>query len=84
MSKPRTTNKNNDHFGGGPGSSHQGGSHGHATRVQDKDNSDPTREAGASTSSDRAQVSGGGGERDKAHSHDPAFRSSKHSASKTD
>jgi hypothetical protein len=34
MSQPRTTDKNNDKHGGGPGSSHQGGSHGHATRSQ--------------------------------------------------
>lgn len=86
MSKPhsRTTQKNNDHFGGGPGSSHQGGSHGHATRAQDKHDSDTTRTPGQPTSADRSRVSGGGGERDKAHSHDPAFKSSKHSSSKAE
>jgi hypothetical protein len=84
MSKPhsRTTAKNNDHHGGGPGSSHQGGSHGHATRAQDKANSDTTREPGAPTNPDRSRVSGGGGERDRAHSHDYAHKSSKHSSSK--
>jgi hypothetical protein len=76
MSKPRSTQKKNDPHGGGPGSSHQGGTHGHATRDQDK------AEPGAVTSSDRSRVSGGGGERDRAHSHDPAVKSSKHSASK--
>lgn len=86
MNKPhsRTTRKNNDHFDGGPGSSHQGGSHGHVARSQDKDNSDTTPAPGEPTSSDRSRVSGGGGERDKAHSHDPAFKSSKHSSSKVD
>lgn len=76
MSTPRTTQKKNDPHGGGPGSSHQGGAHGHATRAEDN------AKAGAPTSSDRSRVSGGGGERDKAHSHDPKVKSSKHSASK--
>ena len=77
MSKPhsRTTEKNNDNHGGGPGSSHQGGSHGHATRSQDKSNSDTTHEAGAPTNPDRARVSGGGGERDRHHTHDPDTKS---------
>ena len=74
MSTPRTTQKKNDPHAGGPGSSHQGGTHGPATRAEG--------EGGASTSADRSRVSGGGGERDKAHSHDPKVKSSKHSASK--
>ena len=77
MSKPhsRTTEKNNDNHGGGPGSSHQGGSHGHATRSQDKSNSDPSHQSGASTNPDRSRVSGGGGERDRHHVHDPETKS---------
>ncbi len=77
MSKPhqRTTEKNNDHHGGGPGSSHQGGSHGHATRLQDKGNSDTGREPGRPTNPDRSRVSGGGGERDRHHVHDPDTKS---------
>jgi len=75
MSKQRHTDKNNDNHGGGPGSSHQGGSHGHATRFQDKSNSDTTREGGTPTNPDRARVSGGGGERDRHHTHDPRTKS---------
>ena len=77
MSKPhkRTTRKNNDHYGGGPGSSHQGGSHGHATWFQDKDSSDTAREPGTPTNPDRSRVSGGGGERDRHHVHDPKNKS---------
>ena len=70
MSEPRHTQKNNDNHGGGPGSSHQGGSHGHATRFQDKSNSDETREPGAPTDPDRSRVSGCGGERDRHHVHE--------------
>ena len=77
MSKPhkRTTEKNNDHHGGGPGSSHQGGSHGHPTRFQDKDSSDTAREPGTPTNPNRSRVSGGGGERDRHHVHDATNRS---------
>ena len=77
MAKPhkRTTEKNNDHHGGGPGSSHQGGAHGHATRFQDKSNSDTTRELGTPTNPDRSRVSSGGGERDRHHVHDPKNKS---------
>jgi hypothetical protein len=84
MAKPhsRTTQKNNDHHGGGPGSSHQGGSHGHAARTQDKDNSDTAREPGSPTSPPTSRVSGGGGERDRTHAHDYPHKSSKHSSSK--
>jgi hypothetical protein len=68
MSKPhsRTTQKNNDHYGGGPGSSHQGGSHGHAHRDRD----DQSPDAGEPTNPDRSRVSGGGGEKDRHHVHD--------------
>lgn len=72
---PRTTGKNNDNQGGGPGSSHQGGSHGHATRTEETTPGQPTNTA-------RSRVSGGGGERDRAHTHDPVTKSSKHPASK--
>lgn len=56
-----------DRTGGGPGSSHQGGSHGHTTR--DRDDHGPT--PGTPTNPPRSRVSGGGGERDAAHTHDP-------------
>ena len=77
MSKPheRTTEKNNDRHGGGPGSSHQGGSHGHATRSHDKSNSDTAHDGGTATNPDRSRVSGGGGERDRHHVHDPKHKS---------
>jgi hypothetical protein len=75
MAKPhaRTTRKNNDHFGGGPGSSHQGGSHGHAHRAGDDTGPVP----GAPTNPPKSAVSGGGGERDRKHTHIPSVRSSK-------
>ena len=75
MAHQRHTEKNNDRHGGGPGSSHQGGSHGHATRSQDKSNSDPTHVPGEPTNPDRSRVSGGGGERDRHHVHDPKNKS---------
>ncbi len=73
MSKPhsRTTRKNNDHHGGGPGSSHQGGSNGHAHQDRDDQSPDP----GEPTNADRARVSGGGGERDRHHVHDTKNKS---------
>ena len=40
-----------------------------------KDNSDTTREGGAPTNPDRSRVSGGGGERDRHHVHDPKNKS---------
>ncbi len=61
--KPET-----DRTGGGPGSSHQGGSHGHATR--DRDDHAPA--AGQPTNTEKSRVSGGGGERDSHHTHDGA------------
>ena len=56
---------------GGPGSSHQGGSHHDAHRPRD----DQRPEPGEPTSADRARVSGGGGERDRHHTHDPRTKS---------
>ena len=52
---------------GGPGSSHQGGSHGRAHRTRDDRAPDP----GQPTNPDRSRVAGGGGERDRRHGHDP-------------
>ncbi|MFC0409607.1 hypothetical protein [Roseomonas elaeocarpi] len=54
-----------DRSGGGPGSSHQGGNHGHANRHGDGPH------AGEATNTSRSQVSGGGGEADRHHSADP-------------
>lgn len=54
-----------DRSGGGPGSSHQGGSHGHSHREGAK------TVPGAPTNDSRSEVSGGGGERDSRHTHDP-------------
>lgn len=56
---------------GGPGSSHQGGGHGRAHR--DRDDQGPTPDQ--ATNPDRSRVSGGGGERDRHHVHDPAKKS---------
>jgi hypothetical protein len=70
MSKPRSTDSaetHGDRTGGGPGSSHQGGSHGHTTR--DRDDHGPTPDAPTNTRQSR--VSGGGGERDSHHTHAP-------------
>ncbi|NOG72893.1 hypothetical protein [Roseicella sp. DB1501] len=53
---------------GGPGSSHQGGSHGRAHRERDDHGPAPDQP----TNPDRSRVSGGGGERDRHHVHDPA------------
>ena len=52
---------------GGPGSSHQGGGHGRAHRDRDDHGPAPDRP----TNPDRSRVAGGGGERDRHHSHDP-------------
>ena len=54
--------------GGGPGSSHQGGSHGEAHREKGK------TQPGPATNSAKSQVSGGGGERDSHHTHDPELK----------
>jgi hypothetical protein len=56
---------------GGPGSSHQGGGHGRAHRDRDEHAPEP----GRSTNPDQSRVSGGGGERDRHHVHDPVNRS---------
>lgn len=53
---------------GGPGSSHQGGSHGEAHREKGK------TVPGPATNSSKSQVSGGGGERDSHHTHDPELK----------
>lgn len=53
--------------GGGPGTSHQGGGHGRTHR--DRDDHGPA--PGQPTNPDRSRVAGGGGERDRHHSHDP-------------
>ena len=50
---------------GGPGSSHQGGNHGHTHRKAGQ------TIAGPATSDEKSHVSGGGGERDSHHTHDP-------------
>jgi hypothetical protein len=52
---------------GGPGSSHQGGSHGRAHRARDDQGPTPN----APTNTTRSRISGGGGERDRHHTHDP-------------
>lgn len=57
--------KDSDRSGGGPGSSHQGGAHGHAHRESAR------TVPGAPTNDSRSDVSGGGGERDSHHTHDP-------------
>ena len=66
MSSPRQTDHKpqTDRHGGGPGSSYQGGSHGHATREKDGPN------PGEPTSGAKSRNSGGGGERDSHHTHD--------------
>ena len=70
-SHQRTTEKNNDNHGGGPGSSHQGGSHGHAHSPRDNQGPQPN----APTNTTRSGVSGGGGERDRHHTRDPDKKS---------
>ncbi|WP_426959288.1 hypothetical protein [Muricoccus radiodurans] len=54
-----------DRSGGGPGSAHQGGNHGHTHRKGGQ------TIAGPATSDEKSHVSGGGGERDSHHTHDP-------------
>jgi len=56
---------------GGPGSSHQGGTHGAAHR--DRDDQGPTPDS--PTNPDRSRVSGGGGEQDRHHVHDTEEKS---------
>ncbi len=69
MSSPRQTDRKpeTDRTGGGPGSSHQGGGHGHTTR----DRHDHGPEPGDPTNPRKSRLSGGGGERDSHHTHDP-------------
>ncbi len=64
--KPQT-----DRHGGGPGSSHQGGSHGHTTRERNEHNKP---EPDQPTNPPKSRMSGGGGERDSHHTHDPAMK----------
>ncbi|HEY8612639.1 MAG TPA: hypothetical protein VIL69_15300 [Roseomonas sp.] len=61
-------NADTNRSAGGPGSSHQGGNHGEAHREKGK--SVP----GPATNSSKSQVSGGGGERDSHHTHDPELK----------
>ena len=70
MSSPRQTEHKPeaDRTGGGPGSSHQGGSHGHATRER---HAGDRPEPGEPTNPPRSRTSVGGGERDSHHTHDP-------------
>ncbi|MGG5811798.1 hypothetical protein [Falsiroseomonas sp. CW058] len=69
MSSPRQTDHKpeTDRHGGGPGSSHQGGSHGNTTRARDGHGPDPDEP----TNTAKSRTSGGGGERDSHHTHDP-------------
>jgi hypothetical protein len=53
-----------DRSKGGPGSSHQ-------SAKKPGPNEDPRPEPGQPTNPDHSRVSGGGGERDRHHTHDP-------------
>jgi hypothetical protein len=68
---------NTDRHHGGPGSSGQDAAKPHAEPHRSgsggRDNNPPS--PGETTSPDRSQVSGGGGERDKHHTHDPRTKS---------
>ena len=66
-------NTNRHH--GGPGSSHENAdkSAPEPARSGSRDNNPPA--PGAATSGDSSHVSGGGGERDKHHTHDPKTKS---------
>ena len=57
-----------DRHQGGPGSSHQ-----NADKPKSLDRKEPA--PGKPTNPVRSRVSGGGGERDKHHTHDPATKS---------
>jgi hypothetical protein len=61
-------NKNTERFGG-PGSSKQDRKH------PEKSIAASGPEPGAPTSGRSSKISGGGGERDKHHSHDPRYKS---------
>jgi hypothetical protein len=60
--------RNPDRSHGGPGSSHQD-----ASKPAEPKHQGP--EPGEPTNSDRSRVSGGGGERDRHHTHNPATKS---------
>ena len=68
---------NTDRHHGGPGSSHENADDPHAEPHRSgsggRDNNPPA--PGEATNPDRSQVSGGGGERDKHHTHDPRTKS---------
>jgi hypothetical protein len=55
---------------GGPGSSQQNREHPDKSRKQAN-----SPQPGAPTNSRSSRISGGGGERDKHHSHDPRYKS---------
>lgn len=62
----RTTGDTDRHHGG-PGSSHQ-----NADKPKGQEHNGP--EPGQPTNPDRSRVSGGGGERDRHHTHDPTTK----------
>jgi hypothetical protein len=59
-----------DHSRGGPGSSHQD-----ATEEPRAGEERKHPSPGAPTHPDRSRISGGGGERDRHHTHDPSSKS---------
>jgi len=67
MAKPKHEHGRAPHHGG-PGSSHED-----ATKTPRTEPAEPA--PGAPTSQQRSRVSGGGGERDSHHSHDPREKS---------
>ncbi len=68
---------NTDRHHGGPGSSHENANkpraEPHRGDSGGRNNNPPT--PGEATNPDRSRVSGGGGERDKHHTHDPRTKS---------
>jgi hypothetical protein len=62
------SDRSTDRHHGGPGSSHQ-----NADKPRDDKERGP--QPGEPTNPDRSRVSGGGGERDRHHTHDPATKS---------
>lgn len=66
-----------DRSHGGPGSSHENADTGkvRADRGDSGGHSNSPPAPGAPTNPDRSQLSGGGGERDKHHTHDPRTKS---------
>ena len=64
----RSRNEGPDRSHGGPGSSHQD-----ATKPSEPKREGP--EPDQPTNPNRSRVSGGGGERDRHHTHDPATKS---------